>query len=343
LKGLQNKMTQWGHSTIPVPFVGMLPFGLLPGKAGEISRTLSTANVAQMMDNYQRLTTAIGFLEDLSPPAIAEAIRKAGAFVGNYARMSPFEKDVMTNVVFFYGWAKTAMGAFFAGLKEQPQMMANFAKARLMAEQQFGVGVPSTAVPSYLRGSAFATELGPSGSAVFLSPQTPDLIGANYLAMAEGIVRQALPGAIDGPMGDRDVGDLMPPAVRSVVELILNVDARWGGPSFIAPPIDPSNYGSIAQMANVARRSAIGKVATAPVSRVIDQSIAAYDMINMLIDNGNYDSAIAFAAAIRASRQLGMSNPLGPKYVGNVPREMAKSERLGLERASRLQKEMARP
>jgi hypothetical protein len=119
----------------------------------------------------------------------------------------------------------------------------------------------------------------------------------------------------------------------------LNVDARWGGPAFLAAPATSSAYGSAMQAVDVARRSTVGKIATAPLARPID---ATMQMIDFLMENKQYTVALQFAAGYRAARMLGMSNPLQPEYVADVPKNMAQSERRALERGTTLEKELTR-
>jgi hypothetical protein len=176
---------------------------------------------ADITENYQHFPTFLGFLDNLSEESIAKAKRLTDEFTSNYRNLTKAEKLIFTDAFGFYGWTKFIGTRVLKSLRDDPQRLAGFLKARKMA--QMAIGSDDQAkweeLPEYLRNQSFTLkdQIGPFN--------TMDKKGNTTEFMFNDPI-QAFAQAAAPMMGDSNVHwrQFMGPIAEAGIEMITGTD-----------------------------------------------------------------------------------------------------------------------
>jgi hypothetical protein len=134
-----------------------LDFPFLPGPIREVTKRISPKNVNNAVENYQSLLGYLGFLKGTSRADRGKALRMMSDYMGNYKRMSPFEKNVLSEVMPFYAWNRFVMPWFFKRLADSPAHLGVWKKLYDHNERQWGEIFPvgAESIPKHMQGLAW--------------------------------------------------------------------------------------------------------------------------------------------------------------------------------------------
>lgn len=108
-------------------------FFLMPGIPAPKGLSVYNANMA--IENYQKLAIGLGFLKSTKPADIERMFKLTSEYAGNYARMSPFEQNVLRDVTGFYGWTRYIWPMMAKTLINNPQRVAPWLRAEILMAQ----------------------------------------------------------------------------------------------------------------------------------------------------------------------------------------------------------------
>jgi hypothetical protein len=85
---------------------------------------------AKWTENYQRLLTFMGFLEDFSEDGIAKAFMKSAKWSSNYNMLGAGEKAIFRDMFGFYGWHRFIVPHIVRMTVERPEQLARIIRMR---------------------------------------------------------------------------------------------------------------------------------------------------------------------------------------------------------------------
>jgi hypothetical protein len=264
----------------------------------------------EVIDNYQRLIHYVSALEDVTPAARAAALDFTEKTGGLYRRMSPFEKNVMREVLPFYAWKRAIYPIVTKALMENPQRLQAFERMKMAADRAWNqdrvdhqgtsdfLELPQavTAFPS-MQPDALPedikqrTLIGKDASIVF-KPDTP-IAGLLGDLSPEALQSQMgpLPYALAAGMLGYDIatGEKLPEEMDWFPDLS---DMEMIGTAEF--PVDMAR--------KIARETKVGWATVAPIQLPLDLVL---DLIKVYWDSGQKGEAVTLAMRLGIMRKTG--------------------------------------